>query len=529
MSDLRFVMDIDTRQADAALADVRAEAMSLAGAQDKLTRSIDLTSRSLAGQAADAKRSTAAILAGKDAADQKVGALARLREASAKSADVLGKQAAAISLVSSSLGEAGGGIGKVVAGAGQMAAAFGAGGPFAAALVGGIALVGVLSSHLEDLTAAQNAAIDAATAPAERVIAQANRLERQVADLAAATAGPETVAQAFARVQKEIDGANTSLEDARRRLNDMRTEVGTAGYEQRRANVVAEIKQYERIVRLLERKQNLEQGRAATRGAGAPTAPAGRGPEWDAAQNRIDVEEKAINWLAKMRDEANAHRLANEKRAAEEEAQIVQDRLDAEANAIEWLAKMRDEALKERQRGLEIERQLAMESAQEMAGYATQAVGIASMASQQLVADLVGGQEQALERFGLAIMAQAGQALVSYGTQALGAAALNASLGNLPAAGVQAATGGALLTAGVGLGGVASGLSGLMGGSGGATESGAPARFSGGPAASGGPGMTNITVVYGGASGPDADSGARATIDARDRADRRNLGRTVDR
>jgi hypothetical protein len=151
--------------------------------------------------------------------------------------------------------------------------------------------------------------------------------------------------------------------------------------------------------------------------------------------------------------------------------------------------------------------------AEDQAQMATQAVGIVAGASTQLVSDMISGQEHALERFGLSIMAQAGQALVSYGIQAIGRGVLEASSPlTAPLAPASFAAGAGLVTAGVGLGGVAGGLGSLMGSAGGDGESkrttrdpgASPRRGTG--TSPGGPVVLNLTY---GAAGPLPEDTAR--------------------
>jgi len=170
----------------------------------------------------------------------------------------------------------------------------------------------------------------------------------------------------------------------------------------------------------------------------------------------------------------------------------------------------------------------AKESAQAkamvMQGYASTALSITAGASQQLISDLVGQQEQALERFGVSVMAQAGQALVAYGAQAIGRGILELSSPlTAPLAAASFTAGGVLVGAGIGLGGVAGGLGSLLGAAGGgpgASERGVPSGFSGG--ATGGGGGTSIQIIYGGASGPTADHAVSAVSDTITRASARN-------
>jgi hypothetical protein len=149
---------------------------------------------------------------------------------------------------------------------------------------------------------------------------------------------------------------------------------------------------------------------------------------------------------------------------------------------------------------------------------AQNSAGVIAGSSQQLVTDLISGQDYALERFGLSIMAQAGQSLISNGVQLIGEATKSALTGNLPGAALQGAGAAGLIAAGVGLGGAAGGLGALMNDdakSGGAAR-GISTQASGTGAAAG---PTQITIVY----APSRDEGAAAVALAGKNAERRGL------
>lgn len=137
MSDqqVKYTITADASQANSELAKVDKAAASLVGNEKALATETAKATKAIADQGKVATTTAAST--------------ETLRQRIGKSADVLGKQAAAISLVSSSMEGMGGQVGKMVAGAGQMAAAFGAGGPFAAALVGGMALIQGVTNHFE--------------------------------------------------------------------------------------------------------------------------------------------------------------------------------------------------------------------------------------------------------------------------------------------------------------------------------------------------------------------------------------------
>lgn len=173
---------------------------------------------------------------------------------------------------------------------------------------------------------------------------------------------------------------------------------------------------------------------------------------------------------------------------------------------------------------------IAKAEAQAMADIAMQGAGMVVGVSSQLLADLITGQDKALEAFGVSVMAQAGQALVGYGIQAIGRGVLEASgVVTAPLAAASFATGAGLIAAGVGLGGASAALGQIS--AGGSLFQKLPddkaAKTStgvnrGAPrAGKGGASSINVTVIYGGASGPTADQGARAVVQAFNRAEKR--------
>jgi hypothetical protein len=526
--DMRYAISVDAQQADAELARLHREATTLAGAENKLAASTTKATAAVVaqGNASDAtaestKKATAAVVEHGKATAATAAKTETLQQRVAKLPDVLGKQAAAISLVSSSLADQNGWVGKAVAGAGQMAAAYGAGGPFALALVGGLALVSAFTSHLEKLNREQDEAIASLYGPVEAAIEQRKKAERDIAELRRDAAGPETTRQAFERVQGEIDGVEKQIQALIASRNALK--IGTSGYDEARQQHQLQIQQLQATIELLEIKQNLEQGKAA-KGTTLPKA------SGTSAKPEATVELN-INDLYGDSPE-NLQAFVDRETARDE---ILQEGIELtkarEKEKFEILERMEQDAEKERLRIAEKAAQdreaLRMSEVAQMQGYANLATGIVASAGTQLVADLVGQQEQALERFGVSVMAQAGQALVSYGAQAIGRGILEmSSPATAPLAAASFAAGGVLLGAGIGLGGVAGGLGTLMGGSSGSpgpSERGVSSGFSGG--ATGGSGGTNITIVYGGASGPTADHAARAVSDSVTRAGARGLNR----
>jgi hypothetical protein len=454
MSDqqVKYTITADATQANAELAKIDKAAVSLVGNEQKL--------------ATETNKATAAIKEQGKAATTTAAATQTLQQRIGKAAEGLSKQAAAISLVSSSMEGMGGQVGKMVAGAGQMAAAFGAGGPFALALVAGLAAVDAFSSHLASLNREQDDLIAKTYGPVEAVAGQMQKAERDLAALRRDAAGPETVKQAAARVQAEIDAVNVQVADVIKARNAMKVSAEEEYFAERN-RFEQQRKILEKTVTLLEQKQLLETGKAA---AGLPTKKIGLAAVSPEAMEESETFEKSRIWLQSMRDDAIAHRLKNEADAREELARIDEkaaketerinekaaretQRMDAEATAQSQ--RQADDRVKIAQE----EARLKMEAAQQNAMYATQALGIVGSATQQYLTMRIQGEKNAEQAFAASIMGQAGQALVSYGVQAFGRGVLEASS---PVTAVLApasfAASAALIGGGLALGGVATGL-----------------------------------------------------------------------
>jgi hypothetical protein len=536
MTDTVYKVSVDATAANAELDRLHKSATSAAGAEDKLQTSTAAVSREFSTAAVSINKYTHRVEAAEAATIAKANATEQAKKATDgwrgtlnKMPDILGKQAAAISLVSSSLGEQGGQIGKVVAGAGQMAAAFGAGGPFAAALVGGIFLVGQLSSHLDGLNKKQDEAIEKLYGPMEAAIETRKKVERDIAQLRRDAAGPETSKQAFERVQSEIDGVEAQIRALTATRNAMK--IGTAGYDEARASLQGQIGQLTKTIELLQTKQNLEQGKAATAGlSSAPSTPKTKDTKtdwWAMGDDEVkafaDSQEaisadiaNQVDYVQSLKDAAQDR----ERARFEELEALAQRRADNE----EMFAQMSYAQAKESAR-------LEQEIMKERSAYITDAAVTTSRILVKGAIDAASGQEDAAATMLGALAEQAGGYITLEGGKLLATGIASTLLGN-PAGVVQAAAGLGLVAAGqaISIGGpsVVSQLVGGGAGSSGGAARGAPRGPSGGAPSSGG-GGTNITIVYSGAAGPSADQGARAVIDAQTRAASRDLGRSPDR
>ena len=211
------------------------------------------------------------------------------------------------------------------------------------------------------------------------------------------------------------------------------------------------------------------------------------------AQRRKQImdETAAIGPTAEMSKQAQVERARKAAQEAEKEhTRILQEESKKQQEASDAAAKKRQE------------------DAQTTAGYVSAFTGIIVGQSQQLIDDLIMGQEKAFERFFAGVMKQAGTVLIGKGIELVGSGTANLLLGN-PAGAAQLAVGGSMIAGGVTLGGIGAGIErGLMGGSaptGAGTAGPSPAttatpmgagRISSGGRDGGGPMQEAITYVF---------------------------------
>ena len=180
----------------------------------------------------------------------------------------------------------------------------------------------------------------------------------------------------------------------------------------------------------------------------------------DLAKAKYDI------FVAGLDSEDKALKAVNEARRKDAKAQKEQEGKDL-ADSFKDMDRERDknqkasdrEKLKQEKKSLKDIEAEQKRHAQQNAEYATQATSIVTGATQQYVEARIKGEKDAEAMFVASIMAQAGQALVGYGIQAIGRGVLEASN---PVTAVLApasfGTGAALIGAGVGLGGVSAGI-----------------------------------------------------------------------
>jgi hypothetical protein len=585
MTDTVYKVTVDAAAANAELDRLHKSATSAAGAEDKLRTSTAALSREFAAYVPAAKAASKAAdevaLSWRRAGAQnrELGSYTRgtsqsldmlaggLQKTAARLPDILGKQSAAIILAGQALGTHNDQIGKAVQGLGVLSAAYGAGGPWAVAILGAITLYGEVSQTLKEAAEAEGVWVDSLKS-AGRAADELRKnsidtlkdsvkgLQQQVVDFGVTSEQILVISAGNAAIaaDAQVTRLGEEIESREKALSGRADRV-------RRARITGQreiFEAYDLEVALVERLK--ERRDAATRDAAT-------------AKTAFEGANAALAALEELQKKAAAKAKAVEKYNAQT-AELLGEIKDAGADfdsfgsslnettttsgAFDARQRLADEAFRQREANYktieaadtehrrriaaneEMFAQMSYAQAKEaaqarlaiMQDVAGTALSITASASQQLIADLIGQQDKALERFGVAVMGQAGQALIGYGAQAIGRGILEASNPvTAPLAPASFTAGALLVGAGVGLGGAAGGLGTLLGGgagsSGGAAR-GAPRGPSGGAPSAGG-GGTNITINYSGAAGPSADQGARAVVEAQRRAASRELGRSPDR
>ena len=524
MSDLEYKIAVDAKQADAELARLHQSATTLAGSEDKLAASTTAATAALNKQGA--------------AATKTAGFTDKLQKQAGKLPDILGKQAAAISLVSSSLDGMGGSVGKAVAGAGQIAAAFGAGGPFAALLVGGIAVIDAVTAAATRSLEETDRAFDKFYANMDKAavaLAEQRRLVQAAADagMPAEVLAAKSVKERKAEQQAEIDRIKASM-------------AVSSTAEERAVNAVA-IRNREKNIELIDEETkklkankdaidsvafrvkylaDQEDKKTKAIAAGKKAREDQQRTEEDAVNRYLDAESEQAD--REQKRVANHQAMLDDIRKADTDARAAKQ---ADDDADEQAAKDRAERIADNNAAFARQnKEQAKAATDELVSiqmeYADAAIGIFASSSTQLMADLIGGQEKAFEKMGANILAQSGTFVVGKGIEAAADGAQRLLRGD-PTGAIPLAGGLALVGLGASMGGIGAAWATQLSGGGASGDRGPSSRgVPSGPATAGnGSTSNNVTIVYAGASGPTADHGARAVTDANERARDRLLRR----
>lgn len=511
------------------------------------------------------------------AAESMSGRIGTLGDAMKGFQQKLGPAAAAISGVSSALGQTNGEAGKALAAIGQVAAAFAAGGTFGAALAAGTYAVDALSQSWERQIKAQDDALAGMYKATDGYILNLKtaraELDKARGEFAAAARGGRelTPEERKQQLRDEAAGRIAAAEAAAKQaraevdLNKARTDAEQFGttFSQERA-LLEKVRATN--IRLADKALAQEKEALQTRiNAISVSVTMTKKAEEERGQNEfladsiadIAAQQRAAASGARDRAEAEAELQAQRRSdpalafgIGKFKKGIATSDDDIEADIERWATTAKaqadfeklktdivQEATDERLRlGLEAaaeHQRIVAEEYQSIADTVTAGLTPVLGAFQNYVDARIQGEEHAEQAFAAAIMRQAGQALISYGTQAVGRGILELSSPlTAPLAAASFAAGAGLIAGGVALGGAATAVMHTAAGgtvgqalpnstSGGGSDMAARAR----PARPGtaGAGGTNLTIIYGGLSGPSADDGARALGKGLERARRRGI------
>lgn len=482
--------------------------------------------------------------------------------------------AAAISSVSSALGTMNGEAGKAVAAIGNVTAAFAAGGPYAAALAAGVVAVDALSQSWEKQLQRQDAVIASVFNVSQAYIRALNEARQRAtsarAEFKEAARGgreltpDERKKELEAEAAGRIAAAEAAVEQAKAQVDINKAQEVSLALEMTfsQARSLLE-KQRTSNIRIAERALEVEKTTLQTRiNAISVSTIMAKKAEEEAAQNEYLAEQinavatatkatgradgkktgdASLTFLGQWKKEREAGLAAQREQEADDALEADISRMADAAKATRDFEQLKTEITRDYsdERGQIIAEEAEKQKAvieQRNSMLAATAMGMASTlasASEQLLTDIITGQEHATERFAAFIMQQAGQALISNGVQLIGEGTKNLLIGNPMAAG-QFVGAASLIGMGVSLGGIATGVTHAAAGgkfgqkvpekstSDRSSDPGARARPSSGRMG-GDSGGQAITIIYGGISGPSADDGARALRRASRRADKRGF------
>lgn len=410
----------------------------------------------------------------------------------------MGPAAAAISSVSSALGQSGGAAGQAVAAFGQLAAAFGAGGPLGVAIVATTVGLDKIISAQKEATAAEENWRDALskTLPHQErtrdvIKSLAEEAERYATEIKNAGKTQYEVALAAADIEKtqletrlanidaserlrqlEVNRAQGELESARAKgdvagMQAAQERLDTAVTVQKTVSENArtyreQVKSIEdsvwKIAAAWEGANAAQAGKKA--GAAEPEGTFGEKDKYSLSSliERMNVKVRAQQDAEKKQQDATEAAMREiidmEEMFAKQERDIFDETEKARTKAAEEAAKDRVRIAEEEAKAKE-EAERKFQSA--VTSITMDGVGIAVSATNEYVAARIKGEEDAEAAFASSVMAQAGQALISYGTQLGGKAIMDAFIAP-PLAAAEGAAAAGLIAAGIGLGGAATAM-----------------------------------------------------------------------
>jgi hypothetical protein len=517
-----------------------------------------------AQKALDETRAAAEKMGG--GAARAVGSLEGLQKGAQALQQRLAPTAAAISSVSSALGQTGGEAGKVVAGIGQMAAAFGAGGPWAVAVMGGTMLLDEYLRTQKETTANLAVGSDAfrtygqalregTLAATNDLVAKLREARREVIEFGK-TQGELDVLQAKGLVRDtEARLANLDKSIERRQaltdqIDEQARRLGITGAERDELNRQA-AENYDLLgkerARRAELSVQLKTQSDATRGLikaeselAALQRKNGGGGGGGGATRTGDVQgllAKEYGDRLKLLQDFAADQQKQQAEADSAAAAAAEDAVRAEiADRDKWdayelgLVQAKEDArAKIEKDAAEKRKTLRADEIRDAQATYGALVTSAAQALGTFVAESAAGQEAALASLLKAASQQAGGFVMLQGGQLIAEGIRNTfSVVTAPLGAAQIAGGAGLVAAGAAIqAGGPLAVSSLLGQSGGGAPTAGVATADPGARARGprtmpsDGGGTQLTIVYGGLSGPTADDGARALKKGEQRARRR--------
>lgn len=411
----------------------------------------------------DAKQATAEVdkFNGKlssisELANKPIASLKDLQDGAQKLQQKLAPTAAAISGVSSALGQAGGEAGKVVAGFGQMAAAFGAGGPWAVAIVGATMLVDEYSKAEQEIATNARLADQALLSFGKNLTEKsAKGLEfiKQKADEAAKavldfgkTSAEVTLSTArmeIASTESRIKGIDDAIQRRKANIERARAEMNDPAIINSRKDIIDRMRimaeettvintaigEREKLTQTLKQQQDEtrrlieQQGRLVSLEGGKPKPIVGGGRVSAAKVSdaeEIDSTTAMLLYVNQLKQKATDEYLAAKKTSYEQEqrdleaAEKEKTRIAAEAEKkrkedAERLAKEKADAIKA----------IEQKQADFVGGIQQAAVSQLLSTTQSYIDAKIKGEKDAEKKAVASFLSATGQQLVASGTRAI--------------------------------------------------------------------------------------------------------------
>ncbi len=420
------------------------------------------------------------------------GAMVRWQERMKDVQSKMGPSAAAISSVASALGQTGGEVAKVVNAAGQMAAAFGAGGPWAVAIVGATLLADEYAKAEAEIAANAKIADEALKAFGANLTQNSGKgLEfiKQKADEAARavrdfgkTSEEVTIANArleIADTERRIRGLDEAIQRRERNIGIARQEMNDPAIIKSRQDIIDRLRtvaeettlmketiarrneltatlknQQDETRRLITAQRTLRELEDLPEGSADLMAAAGGGIRTTGSSIAAGMRQAEIDrWNERVkRDKAERQaqlaKIKEDRDLAAMRADAIfkaeEDRAKESARRLKEIADQRRREEEEARRAEEAARQAELRDQEQK--FTALATGMATAVG-RFATEAAMGQEEALANLLSAAAAQAGGMITLEGGKILAAGIAGALVGN-PAAPGQIVGGAALVAAG---------------------------------------------------------------------------------